>query len=192
MILVPVPTLSNNWKSHVASHSAQLELINAVVLLMMPSVLCDTYTGITWPKGHVEPHFNHLHLKNDVIDSTISVMWCSHWHQQHYITKRVMLHLISILFTLWKMVPLIMQLASHHSSAGTNGNTWLKKSCFTSFWTLWTNKCSGAIDNTINITDTSRHCLDMSIHWKNFCTLSRHPYDCTRTWSRKKQNNIYI
>ena len=45
-----------------------------------------------------------------------------------------------------------MQLASYDSNASTKGITWLKKSCFTSIWSLWPNEGNGAIDNTTDIT----------------------------------------
>ena len=41
--------VSNDWKSHTASHFDYLELTNAMVLLVMSSVSCGTNTGITWP-----------------------------------------------------------------------------------------------------------------------------------------------
>ena len=55
-------------------------------------------------------------------------------------------------------MPLMMQLTSDDSSAGTNGIEWLKKSCFPSFLSLWPNECNDAITNTIGITNI---CLDI-------------------------------
>ena len=46
-----------------------------------------------------------------------------------------------------------MQLASHNSSASTNGMTWLKSHIFTWFWSLWPNEYNVTIDNTISITN---------------------------------------
>ena len=73
------------------------------------------------------------------------------------------------------MVILIMQ--SHHSNASTNDIPWLQMLGFTSFCSLWLNKCNGALGNSIGIpkdmsrqyqnvsipcVDTSRQCLDMT------------------------------
>ena len=49
MMLMPVPTVSNDWKSHVRSHFNHYGTANAVVLLTMPSVSCYANTSITWP-----------------------------------------------------------------------------------------------------------------------------------------------
>ena len=49
-----------------------------------------------------------------------------------------------------------------------------KESCFASFWSLWPNKCTGAINNSIGIPkDMSRH-KDSSSH---FVDTSRHFLD---------------
>ena len=51
-----------------------------------------------------------------------------------------------------KMALFMMQLASHDNNTGTNCTIWLKKSYFTSFWSLWPNECNGAIENNTYIT----------------------------------------
>ena len=98
-------------------------------------------------------------------------MWCLHWCQQNPMSKKsCVTPCFRCLYLMNKKVPLMMYLASHDSNAGTNGITWIKKSCFTSLWSLWPNGCSDAIDNTIGITKMSRHWLymfryiDMSSH----------------------------
>ena len=68
MMLMPVPTVSNDWKSDFASHFDHLELTNAVVLLMMPPVPWNANTGITWPKK-VMLHFVSIIL-------TQQTNWC--------------------------------------------------------------------------------------------------------------------
>ena len=50
MMLMSVPTVSNDWKSYIAYHFDNLKLTNSIVLLMMASVSCDVNTGITWSK----------------------------------------------------------------------------------------------------------------------------------------------
>ena len=83
-----------------ASLFDHLELTNALVVLMMTSVSCDANTHITQPKSHIAPCFSHLHLaKNGAADSVISIMFCSHCFQQDHMTKRVMSHIVSIVFT---------------------------------------------------------------------------------------------
>ena len=49
-------------KNHVASQFSNLELTNAVVLQMMPSVSCGFNVDITWLKSHIAPCFNHFDL----------------------------------------------------------------------------------------------------------------------------------
>ena len=49
LLLMPVPTVSNDWKGHVVTHFGKFELTNTMLLLMMPSVLCNANIGITKP-----------------------------------------------------------------------------------------------------------------------------------------------
>ena len=64
-------------------------LRNAMVSLTTMSASCDTDTtanGVTWPKHHVAPHFDHLQLRYAKVPLTIpSVSWCQHqWsHMTH-------------------------------------------------------------------------------------------------------------
>ena len=161
MMLMLVPTVSNDWKSHVTSHFNHLEVINAVVLLMIASVLCDTKC---WhhmnQKSQVVPCFYHLDLTNKMVPLTIpSVSWDTHTDLNSVIWPKQLCHtLFQLSLPNEQMVPLMIQLASHGSNAITNDIAWQKMSCFTSFWTLWHNKCNCAIDNTIGIT---RICLDI-------------------------------
>ena len=106
MVLLTMLLVSYNtdaivkWlKSHVAPHFDHIDQIN--VLLRMPSVLCDTNTGITWPKRSHWASFqpSQTNKLNGAIDNAISIMWCWHLCQQHHMTKRVMSYLVSIVFT---------------------------------------------------------------------------------------------
>ena len=50
--------------------------MNAMMLLMMPSVSCDADTGansITLPRSHAAPHSDQLDLPNGIVPLTISV-----------------------------------------------------------------------------------------------------------------------
>ena len=88
-------------------------------------------------------------------------MWCSHWYQQHHSIKSCVTYCFSCLHLMNKMVSLNMQLATYDSSATSNIMTWLKRSCFIIFESLWPNECSGAICNTTGITAVSRYCVYM-------------------------------
>ena len=77
-------------RSHVLSNFEHIKLPNALVFLMMPPVSCCTLFESSWPSK-----------QNGAIDNVISVLWCSHWFHHHHMTKRVMLHLISLVFTWW-------------------------------------------------------------------------------------------
>ena len=68
--------------------------------------------------------------RNGANDDSISFMWCQH---ESHDQKSHVIPCFSCLCLMNKMVPLMMQLASHDSSAGTSGITLLKKSCFTFF-----------------------------------------------------------
>ena len=61
--------ISHDQKGHVASHSNHLNVRNAVVLLTMPSALCDANAGnngVTSPKSHVTPHLDCHNVRNAV------------------------------------------------------------------------------------------------------------------------------
>ena len=49
------------------------------------------------------------------------------------------------------VVLLTMPLASHDADANDKSVKWLKKSCCILFRLCWTNKCSGAIDDSISV-----------------------------------------
>ena len=76
---------------------------------------------------------------NDAIDDTIGMMW--HWcqHQWHYLTKRIMLHLILIILTE----------EMHWCCWCCQWNDMTKKSHCISFWSSWHNRWNGAIDDTV-------------------------------------------
>ena len=80
--------VSNDWHSHIACHCGNLELTDAITLLIMPSVSSDANTGITWPKSHGESYFSQFKLRNKIVPLTVlsSVMWSWHWCQ-HCMTK---------------------------------------------------------------------------------------------------------
>ena len=132
-VLMPVPTVSNGWKKSCSSKFDHLELTNAMRLLMMPLVTCDANTDITWLKGPCFILFQ---------SSCLITNWC---HLQCPLCH-VILGLVDNSIT-WKKVILhsCFSLSSpnekndttdHHLTAmpGTHDITWVKKSCFTSFF----------------------------------------------------------
>ena len=114
-------------ESHIAPHFNCLDLRNALIPLMTLLSSCDTNTGAngvtwqklchwwycfhcmtpmlvlmaSWPKRSCCTSFwlSWPGKCSGSIDSAISIMWCWHWHQWHHVTKKVMLHLISIALT---------------------------------------------------------------------------------------------
>ena len=93
--------VSKGLKTEVTSHFDHLELWNAIVLMMIPSVSCEANTGIKWPMKSRCTLFQSSwsSKQNCAIDSAINVMWYSHWCHQHHLSKRFMPHLVSISFT---------------------------------------------------------------------------------------------
>ena len=142
MLLMSVPIVSNNWRSHVTSHFDHHELTNVLVVLMVQSVSYDANTGITGQKVILAKWYHW---------QSISVMWCSHRCQQHHITKCYVTSCFNCLHTMKKILPLMMQWPSHGSIVRTNNITWLINLFITRFWSLWPNEWSDAICNTIGI-----------------------------------------
>ena len=135
-------------KCYVAHCFNALDLMNTVVLMTVP---LSSYDADASGKKYQMTEKVMLLLiliicTNkciDAIDDAISVMWCQHWH---HMMKRVMSHLVSIVFTLWTKWHHCW--SSHDSSADTGCITWLKMSCFTTSWSLWPYECNGTIDKT--------------------------------------------
>ena len=144
---MPEPPVSHYWKSHVGSHFEHIDLTNALVLLMMPSVSSDAKTGITWPKSDFAPYFNHFDLKNKMVPLAVLSVSCD----AHTCAKGSTWPKEICLYIMKKIMSLMMQLELHDSNAGANGIIWLKKSGFISFWSLWSNECNGVIHNTTAI-----------------------------------------
>ena len=67
LILVQILTVSNDWRVMLHLNFDHLELANAMVLLMMPSVLCHATSGIIWWVFQVSPCFNHLDLTKKTV-----------------------------------------------------------------------------------------------------------------------------
>ena len=169
IMLIPVTTVSNDWKCHVATDFNHLELTKQ-------------QCSLCYFKWHVMPTLaSHdkrvmFHLVSIILTQQTK---CCYWQcypchmllapvlmasheQKHYVTL-----CFNFAYLVNKMMPLMMQLASHGSNAGTNGITWLKMSGFISFWSLQpnTNKYNGTIDNTIGLINIYLgYCLDMSSH----------------------------
>ena len=59
--------VSHDQESHVVPDFIHLDLTNALVLLILPSELCDADASIRWPKSHVVPQFDHLNLTNTML-----------------------------------------------------------------------------------------------------------------------------
>ena len=73
----------------------------AVLPLMIPLASHDVDTnGITWVKTDVAFFLSSWPRKwKSAIDDTVSTMWQWHQHQWHYMTKKVILHFVSIILT---------------------------------------------------------------------------------------------
>ena len=104
--------------------------------------------GITWPKKSWYISFlsSWPYKWYGTIDETF-VMYHWHEHQWHYMPKKYVVHC----FVVWALCLMTMPLASHDADASANSVKWLNKSCCISFWSSWTNKCSGAIDDAISV-----------------------------------------
>ena len=111
MLLLMIPLASHHteasansvkWlKSHVASHLWSSSCNKCNVVFMMPSVSCDTNTGIIRPKRSCCTLFQlSWPIKlSGATENGNSAMWCWHWCHQHHMTKQFIWHLVSIVFT---------------------------------------------------------------------------------------------
>ena len=122
MMLMLVPTLSNDGKSHVASPFDNLELRNAGVLLMLP--LMSTLASYAL-KSHVASCFNHLDIANKTVLLTVPSVTFDVGTGVNSITgpKESCHTLFQLSFPNKTMVLLMMQLASCNSNDGTNDIT---------------------------------------------------------------------
>ena len=85
-MLMSVLIVSNDWNRHIASNFDRFELANTMMLLVISSVSCDGNTWhTTWLKKSCCTVF-----QSSWPNKQNGVAWCSHWCQQHHITKRVM------------------------------------------------------------------------------------------------------
>ena len=154
-----MPMALHDQKGHVMPHSDHLDLINAMILLIMPYDDSASASGITWPKYHFGAYFNHLNMTK----------WCN-WqcHQCHVVLalvptashdQNVMSNLVSITSTLgtkwchcWchyhHIAPMLAPVTSHdwHHVAPLFDCNDSECSCYP--------------------TDISRHYLDLSRHIK--------------------------
>ena len=78
MMLTLGPMASHDQKSHVTSYFGHLDLINAMVVLMMSLVSCNTNTGtnsITWP-NKIATCSDCFDLRNAVVPFMMPLVWC--------------------------------------------------------------------------------------------------------------------
>ena len=87
-------------ENHYATHFNNLELINPMVLMMMPLMSCHGMLASHYQKGHVAPCFNHLHLDTKMLPLTMPSVTCNVCTGANSIIwPRIMWHLVSIVFT---------------------------------------------------------------------------------------------
>ena len=110
-----------------------------MVPLMILLASCDSdgsTNGVTWPKKTCCTFFDHLYVMDAMVpfmmllasfDGDTNIMWCWCQHQWCHMTKNVNLHLI------WCKGSIECLLVTHEADVDTNGMTWPKKSCCTSF-----------------------------------------------------------
>ena len=78
LVLVPMPLVSPNQKSHVSQFGC-LDLRSAKVL-MTPLALCGTSAGtnvVSWSKSHVAPHFNHSDQRSAIVQEKMPWVSCN-------------------------------------------------------------------------------------------------------------------
>ena len=101
-------------KKSLSPHFNNPNLRNAVMTLTVLSTFCDADTVplMSLTKSHVALHFNcgQPEQYSAALDDTIGIMW--YWWQQewHYMTRNVMLDLISVFVTYWNAVVPLMTL----------------------------------------------------------------------------------
>ena len=178
---MPVQIVYMTSKSHVASHFDHLDLrnaksaIDAAIAIMLywhghqwhhvtPVLMatCDASTnGITWWKKSICTSFQSSWHKEAMVSLMIPLASCytNASHQWCHMTKKVMLLMISIIFTegmQWfhlqchqhHMMPISMPVVSWDPNA--NGITWPKVSG-SLFLLPWPKECNSAIDDTTGI-----------------------------------------
>ena len=111
--------------------------------MLLTAVLAWCQCWLQWyhidQNSHDTPHFDDLDLRNVIVllkmPSLMAVSVASN-------ENKIIMHLIYFdHLDVWNpMVPVLMPLAPCDVSANANGITWLKMSCFTSFWSSWANK----------------------------------------------------
>ena len=152
VMLMPTPLPSHDQWSHVVPHFDCLDLGNEWCHWQCHFASGDTgASGITWPKYHIAPHFNCLDLAKTMVPFMMQSASCDQWHNM---TKKVMLHLISIncLGLRNAIVPLMMLFALCYS--GANGVTWPKETGCISFQLPLPKKNSDAIMILLSSYDT--------------------------------------
>ena len=95
---------SNDQRSHVTPHSSCLNLRNAKMPLMILLASCDSHAtanGIKLPSSHGAPHFDCFVLRNVMVPVTTLSASQKAGAGANGVTrpKKVMLHLILIIFT---------------------------------------------------------------------------------------------
>ena len=108
---------------------------------MMPSLLCDTDTGISgiiWPKSHVALHFElELRKCSSAIDDAISIKsYQSWWPDALHDPKHHVAPNFDCLDLRNVLVPLTMPLPSCDAVTEANCVTWPKKPCCTSYFII--------------------------------------------------------
>ena len=107
----------------------------------MPLVSCDadaSINGVTWPKGHVAPHFSCLDVRNAMLPLMMQSASCD--------TNDIILPKVSCGTSFWSAWCKEYNDAIH-ADDGANDITWPNKSCITSFWSTWKFECSCTIDD---------------------------------------------
>ena len=104
MVLMLAPVVSHDQKSYVIPCFDFLYLTNAVVLLVVVLASCnaDTSTnGVTGLKNSCCTSFQASRPNgySDAIDGTVDITWCQHRCKWCHMTRKVMMHLVSIILT---------------------------------------------------------------------------------------------
>ena len=122
-------------------------LVTLMMLLASYNASART-NGVTWPKNHVAPQFNHLDLRNAMMTLT-TLASCVNG----IIDSKVHLDFILIVVDLRNgMVLLMTLLTSCETDAYTNGITWPKSNVVPYFWPSWPKEGNCAIDGAVHIT----------------------------------------
>ena len=98
-------------------------------------------------KIHVAHYFKFLDLRDEVVSLVMSLAS----HDTNASAKSHATPHFNCLELRNAVVPSTMPLISCDADGSTNGMTWEKESCCTSFWSFWPKECNGAIEKTIGI-----------------------------------------